>query len=184
MPIFRAALARLFKCTNTTTKVRLSFSADQNIARYAEPLIDRLLADDDDGRCYRLALREWSHAERPVIETHHGTTSWLRIDGPHYGEHGFALGALLQSPGVTAHLNPAETHVIRERIAEMIEQAILDWIEEFCLQEQLPVEAGLNRAEADPLAKAIIRKYQTPEGLKAACVQRFPLLSYRGEHHG
>jgi hypothetical protein len=133
-----------------TTKYRTHY----RIMLSAHPLILKLIEDNEDGDTRRASLAEWKRAERPVLHVLRGTTSLLRIDGPrqHIGREVFAMGALIESPGVTAHLDPIATLHLEERVREAIEREILRWIAEHDLQSLRPVEASVNREIADPLA--------------------------------
>ena len=135
-------------------RVKHTVELEPRIAPYTIPLIDRLATNDREGDTYRISLREWRYAERPVIDTIRGSTSWLRIDGPmqEVDEKFFPLGSLLQSPGVIAHLDPIETRRLERRIRTAVENAILAWIAEFDLQSLPPVSSEVNRATADPIA--------------------------------
>ena len=143
-------LARLTGWPIITTKYR----AHYRIMVSAHSLILKLIEDNQDGDARRASLAEWDRAERPVLHVLRGTTSLLRIDGPrhHIGREVFAMGALIESPGVTAHLDPIATLHLEERVKEAIEREILRWIAEHDLQSLRPVEAHVHREIADPLA--------------------------------
>lgn len=143
-------LARLTGWPIITTKYR----AHWRIMQSAHSLILKLLEDNEDGDTRRASLAEWDRAERPVLHVLRGTTSLLRIDGPrqHMGREVFAMGALIESPGVTAHLDPVATLHLEERVKEAIEREILRWIAQNSLQSLRLVEASVNREIADPLA--------------------------------
>jgi hypothetical protein len=146
----RSLLARLTGWPNITTKYRAHWRVMIN----AHQLILKLIEDNEDGDTRRASLAEWHRAERPVLHVLHGTTSLLRIDGPyqHIGGEVFAMGALIESPGVTAHLDPVETLNLEERVREAIEQEILRWIAEHGLQDRPPVQPHVDRDFADPKA--------------------------------
>jgi hypothetical protein len=146
----RSLLDRLTGWPIITTKYR----AHYRIMCSSHPLILKLVEDNEDGDARRASLAEWKRAERPVLHVLRGTTSLLRIDGPrqHIGREVFAMGALIESPGVTAHLDPIATLHLEERVREAIEREILRWIAEHDLQSLRPVEASVSREIADPLA--------------------------------
>jgi hypothetical protein len=146
----RSLLDRLTGWPIITTKYRAHWRVMSN----AHPVILKLIEDNEDGDARRASLAEWKRAERPVLHVLRGTTSVLRIDGPrqHIGREVFAMGALIESPGVTAHLDPIATLHLEERVREAIESEILRWIAEHDLQSLRPVEASVNREIADPLA--------------------------------
>ena len=137
-----------------TGQIKHSIWFNARIAHYVIPLIEMLCRDDGDGDAYRSSLREWHHAERPVLDLFRGPVSMLRIDGPrHYvGDHVFPMGALIESPGVTAHLDPVEARELENRMRHAIEDEILLWIAEHGLQHRPPVESCVDRAIADTAA--------------------------------
>ena len=146
----RSLLARLTGWPMITTKYR----AHWRVMIHTHPLILKLLEDNADGDTRRASLAEWHRAERPVLSVLRGTTSLLRIDGPRQfiGKEDFAMGALLESPGVTAHLDPVDTFHLEARIRQTIENEILRWIAEHDLQACQPVQPGVDRDAADPEA--------------------------------
>jgi hypothetical protein len=146
----RSLLSRLTGRPIITTKYR----AHWQVMLSAHPVILKLIEDNEDGDVRRASLAEWKRAERPVLHVLRGTTSLLRIDGPrqHIGREVFAMGALIESPGVTAHLDPIATLHLEERVKEAIEREILRWIAEHDLQSLRPVEASVHREIADSLA--------------------------------
>jgi hypothetical protein len=146
----RSLLARLTGWPMIVTKYR----AHWRVMIHTHPLILKLLEDNADGDTRRASLTEWHRAERPVVDVLRGTTSLLRIDGPRHivGSDCFAMGALIESPGVTAHLDPVETLHLEARIRTAIEQEILGWIAELGLQDRPPVLPHVDRDSADPKA--------------------------------
>jgi hypothetical protein len=62
------------------------------------------------------------------------------------------MGALIESPGVTAHLDPVETLHLEARVRTAIEQEIVRWIAEQGLQDRPPVPPTVDRDCADPKA--------------------------------
>ena len=158
MSVFRRALDRLAGFLWTSRKVTLRVSADPRTARYALPLIKKLLADDDDGETYRTALKDWHRAERPPLALYHGTTSFCRIDGPSQwvGDRPFPLGGLILSPGVTAHLDPFEAEALHEHMQGAVERAIRAWLADRSRRAHPAVPAEFHRRKADREAKAMI----------------------------
>jgi hypothetical protein len=138
--------------------IRMTYCAHYRVMQDAHPFILKLIEDNEDGETRRASLIDWEWAERPVLDVLNGTSSYYRIDGPRQLVEGevFALGSLIQSPGVTAHLDPIETLQLEMRIRAAIETEILRWITEHKLQERPPVEATVNRAVEDPKALARI----------------------------
>jgi hypothetical protein len=139
----------------------ISYRMHQRILDFTHPLICWLIEDSADGQARRASLIDWHRAERPVVDVLGGTASYYRIDGPRQLVEGevFALGSLIQSPGVTAHLDPIETLQLELRMRGAIEAEILRWIAEHKLQERPPVEATVNRAVEDPKALARITQW-------------------------
>lgn len=130
MSIFLRAMDRLADFIWTGRKVTLRFTAEYRTACYAVPLINKLLAEDEDGEAYRTAIVAWHRAERPPLDIYQGHTSFCRIDGPLQwaDDTPLPLGGLILSPGVTAHLNPFEADALRDHIRQAIEDAIVVWV--------------------------------------------------------
>ena len=141
--------------------ITLRFSVDARIAEYVAPLIEKLVADTDDGDIYRYAIAEWHHCERPPIRFHYGAVSAFRLDGPlqRAGNTWLPLGGLLFSPGVTAHLNPFDASELDRELSAAIEQAILKYIARHRLQDLQPVPHEIDRATADPAARELIARW-------------------------
>ena len=141
---------RLFGWPMITVKYR----AHGRVMIPTHPLILKLIQDNPDGETRRVSLTEWHRAERPVADVLRGTTSLFRIDGPRHviGSECFAMGALIESPGVTAHLDPVETLHLEARVRTAIEQEIVRWIAEHGLQNRPPVQPSVDRDVADPKA--------------------------------
>ena len=146
----RSLLARMTGWPMITTKYR----AHWRVMIHTHPLILKLLEDNADGDARRTSLAEWHRAERPVADVLRGTTSLFRIDGPRHviGSECLAMGALIESPGVTAHLDPVETLHLEARIRTAIEQEIVRWTAERGLQDRPPVQPDVDRDVADPKA--------------------------------
>ena len=149
MPLHSIA-RRLFGWPMITIKYR----AHWRVMIHTHPLILKLIQDNVDGDTRRASLAEWYRAERPVVDVLRGTTSLFRIDGPRrqLGSDDFAMGALIESPGVTAHLDPVETLHLEARVRQSIENEILRWIAEHDLQDRSPVLPSVDRDSADPKA--------------------------------
>jgi hypothetical protein len=158
--------------------VVLRFRTDARTARFAAPLITKLLNNHRDGETYRCAIAHWHHAERPPLERYLGSISLCRIDGPlqeapaDYPDGWFVpLGGLIETPGATAHLTPFEAASIQHRIREAIEREILDWCREHKLYDIPPIAAQYDRSSADSAAKALLanwthENYQSPPPLR------------------
>jgi hypothetical protein len=146
----RSLLACLTGWPMITTKYR----AHWRVMIHTHPLILKLLEDNADGDTRRASLTEWHRAERPVVDVLRGTTSLFRIDGPRHvvGSDCFAMGALIESPGVTAHLDPVDKLHLEARVRQAVEQEIMRWIAEHDLQACPPVLPSVDRDAADPKA--------------------------------
>lgn len=176
MSIFLRAMDRLADFIWTGRKVTLRFSAEYRTACYAVPLINKLLAEDEDGEAYRTAIVAWHRAERPPLDIYHGHISFCRIDGPlqWVDDTPLPLGGLILSPGVTAHLNPFEADALRDHMRQAIEDAIVVWVREHDLCSLPPVPEQFDRRKADRKAKAMIAEWaaeqeagSTPESGRA-----------------
>jgi hypothetical protein len=148
--LLRSFLDRLIGWPLITVRYRAHYRVFQS----AHQFILKLIEDNEDGDTRRGSLADWLRAERPVIVAHRGTTSLFRIDGPRQciGREDFAMGALIESPGVTAHLDPVDTLHLEARVRQAIEQEILRWIAERDLQSRPPVLPSVDRDIADPAA--------------------------------
>ncbi|WP_420146315.1 hypothetical protein [Sphingobium sp.] len=161
MSIFRRAMDRLANRLWAGRKVTLRFTADYRIAGFTLPLIERLLLDNDDGETYRSSIADWTLNERPSLHIYRGELSSLRIDGPlqKAGVSYLPLGGLIESPGVTAHLDPVEAHRLDARVQEAIEKTILHWIIEHRLYDQPRQRREIDRRKADREARAVIARW-------------------------
>lgn len=137
--------------------IKIPYRAHWRVMMFAHPLILKLIEDNADGDTRRASLAEWHRVERPVLDVLRGTTSLFRIDGPRQivGNECFAMGSLIESPGVTSHLDLVETLHLERRVREAIEREIRRWIDEHELDGKPPVEARVERSLDD--TKAIRR---------------------------
>jgi hypothetical protein len=158
MPIFRKAVDRLADLMRRDRKITYRAFINPRLAPYVTPLLDRIVADDEDGDTLRNSLIPWRRAQRPPIAIYRGDVSTCRIDGPWQvaDGHWFPLGGLILSPGVTAHLNPFEAQTLHQRMQQAIEDAILAWVREHDLYALRHVPEEIDRNVADPAAKAMI----------------------------
>lgn len=158
MSIFRKAVDRPADLLRRNGKVTYRVSINARIAAHVTPLLDKLVADDEDGDTLRASLIPWQRAERPPIAAYCGDLSFCRIDGPWQvaGEHWLPLGGLILSRGVTALLNPFEAQALHKRMQQTIENAILAWVREHDLYAVPRVPEEVDRTVADPAAKAMI----------------------------
>jgi hypothetical protein len=161
MSIFRHSLDRLADFLWTGRTVTIRFSADYRTACFAVPLIKKLLAEDDDGETYRCSIAHWTLNERPPLHIHRGEVSTVRIDGPlqKTGTSYLPLGGLIESPGVTAHLDPVEAHRLDGQVQKAIERTIRDWIIEHGLYDQPRGRREIDRTNADREARAVIARW-------------------------
>lgn len=158
MSIFRKTVDRLADLLRRDGKVTYRASTNARIASHVTPLLDKLVANDEDGDTLRNALIPWQRAERPPIAVYCGDLSFCRIDGPWQvaSNHWLPLGGLILSPGVTAHLNPFEAQALHKRMQQAIESAILAWVREHDLYALRRIPDEIDRTVADPAAKAMI----------------------------
>lgn len=158
MPIFRKAVDRLTDLLRQDSKVTYRAFINARIAPYVTPLLDKIVANDEDGDTIRNALIPWRRAERPPLAIYRGDVSTCRIDGPWQvaGHHWLPLGGLIVCPGVTAHLNPFEAQALHKRMQQAIEDTILAWVGEHDLYALRRVPEEIDRRKTDPAAKAMI----------------------------
>lgn len=161
MSIVHRALDRLADFIWTGRKVTLRFTAEYRTACFALPLIKKLLAEGEDGETYRCSIAHWHLGERPTLHVHRGEVSTVRIDGPlqNAGTSYLPLGGLIESPGVTAHLDPVEADRLDRRVQEAIERTIRDWIIEHGLYDQPRARREIDRRKADREARAVIARW-------------------------
>ena len=165
MSIFHRALDRFADFIWTSSKVSPRFTADYRTACFAVPLIKKLLADSEDGETYRCSIAHWHVNERPPLHIHRGEVSTVRIDGPlqNASTSYLPLGGLIESPGVTAHLDPVEADRLDRRVQEAVERAIRDWIIEHGLYDQPRPRREIDRRKADRAARAVIARWVTEQ---------------------
>lgn len=168
MSPFRKAADRLADIIHPHRKGNLHFAAEYRIARFAGPLIERLLRDDDEGETYRCSIAQWTLNERPVLHVHRGVVSTLRIDGPLQDADGacFPLGGLVEAPHVTAHLDPVAARRLDFRVQEAIDRTLRDWIIEEGLYDRPRERREINRAEADRKALAVLAQWAAEQAPK------------------
>lgn len=157
-------------------RVSIRYTMDARIAHYTTPLIERLIANTPDGETFRSSLVGWRDSERPLIRIYRAAVSTFRLEGPmqEAGDDLLPLGGLLLSPGVTAHLNPKEADELDELIRASIEQTILQWIDRHGLQDLPPVSPEVDRAKADPEARALIAEWVAHRQEQKPCMPGLP----------
>lgn len=158
MSILSNAVDRLTNFFRFDHKVTLRFTVDRYNAYYVVPLIEKLIADGEDGDTYRSALDEWNRAERPPLALYDGEASFCRIDGPYQwaGNHVFPLGGLVLCSGVTAHLDPYQASNLHFQMRAAIERAIRVWVADNSLRECPMTPVAFDREAADRKAKKMI----------------------------
>jgi hypothetical protein len=158
MLIFHKAVDRLADLLRGDRKITYRAFINARIAPYVTPLLDKIVADDEDGDTLRNSLIPWRRAERPPIAIYRGDISTCRIDGPWQiaDDHWLPLGGMLISTGVTAHLDPFEAQTLHRRMQQAIEETILAWVREHDLRARRRAPEEINRTVADPVAKAMI----------------------------
>src|SRR3546814_14952756 len=120
MSILRKAVDRLANFFRFDHKVILRFAVDRYNASYVVPLIERLIADGEDGDTYRSALAAWNRAERPPLALYDGETSFCRIDGPYQwaGNHVFPLGdrkSVVSGKSVSVRVDRGGRSIIKKK---------------------------------------------------------------------
>ncbi len=158
MPSIRNSIDWLAARLRGQPHVTLRFTVHQRLAPMVEPLIERLLPFDDDGETYRCSISHWMLNERPVLHTHRGVVSTLRVDGPLQDAGGtyLPLGGLIEAPHVTAHLDPITVRQLDRRLQDAIDKVIQNWIIEHGLYDQPRQRREIDRPRADREAKRII----------------------------
>jgi hypothetical protein len=158
MPVFRKAVDRLADLLRRDRRITYRACIDARTAPYVVPLLDKIVADDEDGDTFRNSLIPWRRAQRPPIAIYRGDISTCRIDGPWQvaDDHWFPLGGLILTSGVTAHLNPFEAEALHKRMQKAIEDTVFAWACEHDLYALRHVPDEIDRAVADPAAKALI----------------------------
>mgnify|MGYP000853160607 FL=1 len=158
MPIFRKAIDRLADLLRRDRKITYRAQIDARTAPYVVPLLNKIVADDEDGDTLRNSLIPWRRAQRPPIAIYRGDISTCRIDGPWQvaDDHWFPLGGLIVTSGVTAHLNPFEAEALHKRMQKAIEDTVFSWACEHDLYALRHIPDEIDRAVADPAAKAMI----------------------------
>ncbi|WP_293983595.1 hypothetical protein [Sphingobium sp.] len=158
MPSIRNTVDRLAARLRSRSHVTLRFTVHQRLAPMVEPLIERLLTFDDDGETYRCSISHSMLSERPVLHSHRGVISTLRVDGPlqDAGRTCLPLGGLIEGPHVTAHLDPIAARQLDNRLQDAIDEVIQNWIIEHGLYDQPRQRREIDRPKADREAKRII----------------------------
>lgn len=158
MSSIRNSVDRLAAWLAGRSYVTLRFTVHKRLAPIVEPLIERLLPFDNDGETYRCSIIQWALNERPVLHTHRGVVSTLRVDGPlqDAAQTFFPLGGLIEAPHVTAHLDPIAARRLDSRLQDAIDGVIQDWIVEHGLYAQPRQRREIDRPKADREAKAVI----------------------------
>lgn len=158
MSALRCTLDRLADLLRRDRKIIYRACINARIAPYVTPLLDKIVADDEDGDTIRDALIPWKRAERPSIAIYCGDVSTCRIDGPWQVADGhlFPLGGLIVTRGITAHLNPVEAQALYKRMQRAIEDTTRAWVHEHNLYSLGHGPAEIDREVADPAAKAMI----------------------------
>ena len=126
-----------------------------DIESILRPLLDRLLADDDDGLCLQTAIRPYFVSERPLVRIERGETTCLYVEGPWYtvGNRSFPLGAQLQTEVGWLDLTPPQAAELISLIAKAIDAIAFRWlVQERQLGKAQPARRGRNRVIDDPLA--------------------------------
>jgi hypothetical protein len=135
MFLLRAIMGR-FGSYRVERLVALHFRATDRTARLAVPLIEKLLTDDKIGETYRCyAIIHWGRSKHPPLERFQGNTSLYRVNGPlqdHSGGgpgwYSLPAGGLVESPGITACLDPHDASELADVLRDAIDTAIVEWL--------------------------------------------------------
>lgn len=158
MPVFREAVDRIADLLRRDRNITYRAFINARIAPYVTPLLDKIVADNEDGDTLRNSLIPWRRAERPSIAIYRGDISTCRIDGPWQvaDDHWLPLGGLIVTSGVTAHLNPFDAQALHKRMQQAIEDTTRAWVREHDLYGLGHGPDEIDRSVADPAAKAMI----------------------------
>jgi hypothetical protein len=132
---------------------RVEFPRDTKIT--LKPIIDRLLADNDDGDCFQSTIRPYFASDRPLVRIERGETTCLYVEGPTYtvGGKSFPLGAQLLTEVGWLDLTPMQAAHLVGMIERAIDAVAFRWIvEERQLNKTHAARRNRNRAVDDPLA--------------------------------
>lgn len=133
---------------------RIDFPRDIEII--LKPLVERLLADDDDGRALQAALRPFFLGTRPCIEILRGTETITYVEGPRYEVAGeiFPLGSRVFAEVGWVSLDPFQTSELQTRLRVEIDRTVFRFLAESgSLDRASPYCPQPNRSTDD--AKAI-----------------------------
>lgn len=128
----------------------------KDLAIVLVPLVERLLADNEDGSALRTALRPFFLGERPRIAVLKGEDVCFHLEGPQYdcGGQTFPLGAqVFIGERGWLNLGPVEAAALHKLLREAIDTTTTRWIIERDLLDHVrPLRAERNRRVDDPLA--------------------------------
>lgn len=79
MPVFRKAVDRLADLLRGDRRITYRAYINARLAPYVTPLLDKIVADDEDSDTLRNSLIPWRRAERPPIAIYRGDVSTLLI---------------------------------------------------------------------------------------------------------
>lgn len=120
------------------------------------PLIERLVADDDDGSALRTAVRPFFFGERPRVTILKGEEVWFHLEGPQYecGGQVLPLGAqIFVADRGWLSLGPVDAAALHAKLRKAIDAAAYRWIIEWGLLDHVrPLRAERNRRVDDRLA--------------------------------
>lgn len=134
---------------------RIDFPSDIEII--LKPLVERLLADNDDGHALQAALRPFFLGTRPCIEILRGADTITYIEGPHQEIAGktFPLGSRVFTEVGWVSLDPIQTSELQQRLRVEIDHAVFRFLAEArTLEQATPYCPQPNRATDDAQAIA------------------------------
>jgi hypothetical protein len=137
----------------------LIFRAHPDIAAMMRPMIERIVADTDDGIVYRTVVRQSQNCVRPVVERVVGRHNSLRVEGPHIdvGDYGFPMGGVVTCEAGWRQLDPIETNDLLFDLRSEIDATINRWL--FAKRNDAAIVTKppeIDRSIDDPKAIALI----------------------------
>lgn len=141
----------MVKARHSTHRVRIP----NDLGCILRPLLDRLLADDDDGDTFQKTIGPFFTAERPLVLIERGDTTRLYVEGPWYPvcDRSFPLGAQLATEVGWFDLTSIEAAELIGKLREAIDATAFRWlIRKGKLSKVQQCRRDRNRAVDDPLA--------------------------------
>jgi hypothetical protein len=141
----------------TSRRVTHRIDFPREIEIILKPLVERLLADDDDGHALQTALRPFFLGTRPCIEILRGAETITYIEGPRYEVAGetFPLGSRVFTEVGWVSLDPIQTSELQQRLRVEIDRTVFRFLAETrTLERASPYCPQPNRSTDDAQAIA------------------------------